>query len=50
MKGVISLLCLVVFCCLAAGCETARGFARDMENTGANMQQGIDKIYHPNGQ
>lgn len=46
MRGIISVLCVAAFGCLA-GCETTRGFGRDMENTGANLQQGIDKIYHP---
>lgn len=47
MNRITGMICLVIVCCLAAGCETARGFGKDMENTGANMQQGIDKIYHP---
>ncbi|MGE5308351.1 MAG: hypothetical protein ACM3OC_04645 [Deltaproteobacteria bacterium] len=48
MRSAVSVLCLVAFCCLVAGCETTRGFGKDMENTGANMQKGVDKIYHPN--
>jgi predicted small secreted protein len=50
MKSVISVVCLLAFCCLAAGCETTRGLGKDMENTGANVQKGVDKIYHPSGE
>lgn len=47
MKSITCILCLAAFCCLVAGCETTKGFGKDMENTGANLQQGVDKIYHP---
>lgn len=47
MRGIVYVFCLAAFCCLTAGCETTRGFGRDMENTGENLQQGIDKIYRP---
>ncbi len=48
MRSIMCALCLLAFC--LAGCETTRGFGKDMENTGANMQKGVDKIYHPSGE
>lgn len=36
-----AVLLLVVF---AQGCETSRGLGQDVENTGENIQQGVDRV------
>jgi predicted small secreted protein len=34
---------LLAVCVLAAGCNTAKGVGQDVENTGENIKQTVDK-------
>ncbi|MGE5308353.1 MAG: hypothetical protein ACM3OC_04655 [Deltaproteobacteria bacterium] len=40
MRSMIALAFLAVFA--VAGCETTKGAGKDIENTGSNMQRGIN--------
>ena len=38
------ILCLLTMMALLAGCETTKGAAKDMENTGQNIQEGVQDL------
>jgi predicted small secreted protein len=37
------ILSMLIICAFAAGCETSRGVGKDMENTGQNIRETVDK-------
>ncbi len=37
------ILSLLIICAFAAGCETTRGVGKDVENTGQNIRETVDK-------
>ena len=32
--------------CVMYGCNTTHGLGKDVENTGKNIQEGVDKVAH----
>lgn len=44
MRKFILFLLAGIFMVTLIGCETAKGVGKDVENTGQNIQQGIDRI------
>lgn len=43
MKKLLAILLLIVVLPCLTGCETAKGAGKDLENTGTNIRQTIDK-------
>lgn len=46
LKCFIALSCVALIA-LSTGCETTRGFGKDVQNTGENLVQVVDKVYPP---
>lgn len=44
MKKIILSLLIGLFIISLAGCETAKGLGKDIENTGKNIQKGVGGI------
>ena len=44
MKRVILFLLCASFVVMLIGCETAKGVGKDIENTGQNIQEGVNSI------
>jgi predicted small secreted protein len=42
-KNTLLLLASLFFVTTLIGCETTRGAGQDIENTGANIQEGVEK-------
>ena len=37
------ILSVLLLCVIAAGCETTRGLGQDVENSGRNVRETVDK-------
>ena len=43
MKTILSLTAVAVLTCFLVGCEASKGIGKDIENTGKNIQETVDK-------
>jgi predicted small secreted protein len=43
MKNLFLLAVMALFVTSLVGCETTKGAGQDIENTGKNIQQGVDR-------
>lgn len=37
-------VCVLISILFLSGCETFKGMARDIENTGKNIQEGVNRV------
>jgi len=44
MKRILLLILCITFVGSLLGCETVRGIGKDLENTGENINEAVDKI------
>lgn len=43
MKKLFAVLLMIIVMPCLTGCETAKGVGKDLENTGTNIRQTVDK-------